>query len=108
MQLPLWTLRVASVSTVSEKQSLRVACRCVAGHSQVRFLRSIEGASPLEKLHVAALDALVYGRYREAAAVYETILMSDPTDLLAQRCAFDIYVMLGYGSDSLTLSSAGN
>ncbi|GLD92992.1 hypothetical protein PINS_up001584 [Pythium insidiosum] len=48
-----------------------------------------------EKLHVAALDAMVYGRFREAAAVYETILLHDPRDLLAQRCAFDIYVLLG-------------
>lgn len=44
---------------------------------------------------MAALDAMAYGRYREAAAIYETILLRDYTDLLAQRCAFDIYVLLG-------------
>lgn len=51
--------------------------------------------TPNENLHIAALDAIVSGRYREAAAVYESILMHDPTDLLAQRCAFDVYILLG-------------
>ncbi|TMW63258.1 hypothetical protein Poli38472_002199 [Pythium oligandrum] len=55
-----------------------------------------------EKLHVAALDALVSGRYREAAAVYETILLNDPSDLLAQRCAFDVYLILGDYKNLLT------
>jgi hypothetical protein len=61
-----------------------------------RALAQKDSATPNEKLHVAALDAMVYGRYREAAAIYETILLHDPTDLLAQRCAFDVYVMIGY------------
>lgn len=53
-----------------------------------------------EKLHVLALDAVVHGRHREAAVVYETILREDPTDLLALRCCFDIYLLLGWGSSA--------
>lgn len=49
-----------------------------------------------EKLHVLALDAMVSGRYREATVVYETILLQDPRDLLALRCTFDLYLILGY------------
>ncbi|ETI49925.1 hypothetical protein, variant 2 [Phytophthora nicotianae CJ01A1] len=48
-----------------------------------------------EKMHVQALDAMVHGRHHEAAAVYETILLHDQTDLLALRCCYDIYLFLG-------------
>ncbi|KAG7380403.1 Tetratricopeptide repeat protein 38 [Phytophthora pseudosyringae] len=48
-----------------------------------------------EKMHVLALDAMVHGRHHEAAAVYETILLHDHTDLLALRCCYDIYLFLG-------------
>ncbi|CEG41729.1 dna polymerase epsilon subunit [Plasmopara halstedii] len=47
-----------------------------------------------ETMHVLALDAMVHGRHYEAAAVYETILLHDHTDLLALRCCFDIYRFL--------------
>lgn len=49
-----------------------------------------------EKLHVLALDAMVAGRYREATVIYETILLHDHRDLLALRCCFDLYLILGY------------
>lgn len=42
-----------------------------------------------------ALDAVVHGRYREAAVVYETILREYPSDLLALRCCYDLYLLLG-------------
>eukprot|EP00644_Phytophthora_capsici_P004411 jgi/Phyca11/533832/estExt2_fgenesh1_pg.C_PHYCAscaffold_170169 len=48
-----------------------------------------------EKAHVLALDAIVHGRHREAAALYETILVHDHTDLLALRCCYDVYRFLG-------------
>ncbi|KAE9340757.1 hypothetical protein PF008_g10961 [Phytophthora fragariae] len=48
-----------------------------------------------EKMHVLALDAMVHGRHHEAAAVYETILQQDHSDLLALRCCYDIYRFLG-------------
>ncbi|ETV95260.1 hypothetical protein, variant [Aphanomyces invadans] len=55
------------------------------------------GAAPskTETLHVHALDALVGGRYREASAAYEMILRHDAKDLLAIKCAVDIYELLG-------------
>ncbi|KAG2789270.1 hypothetical protein PC129_g4215 [Phytophthora cactorum] len=52
-------------------------------------------ATASEKMHVQALDAMVHGRHHEAAAVYETILLHDHTDLLALRCCYDIYLFLG-------------
>lgn len=58
-----------------------------------------------EKLHVVALDAMVSGRYREAAVVYETILLQDPRDLLALRCSFDLYQILGYDLEDLCVHS---
>ncbi|CAH0520175.1 unnamed protein product [Peronospora belbahrii] len=54
-----------------------------------------EKATSAEKMHVLALDAMVHGRHYEAAALYETILMHDYTDLLALRCCYDIYRFLG-------------
>ncbi|ETV76070.1 hypothetical protein, variant 3 [Aphanomyces astaci] len=51
--------------------------------------------SKTETLHVHALSALVGGRYREASVAYETILREDATDLLAVKCAVDIYTLLG-------------
>lgn len=56
----------------------------------------IEDAPLSEKLHVLALDAMVSGRYREATVIYETILLHDHRDLLALRCSFDLYLLLGY------------
>lgn len=67
------------------------------------FSLYIEDAPLSEKLHVLALDAMVSGRYREAAVVYETILLHDHRDLLALRCSFDLYLMLGYVSLCLTV-----
>ncbi|GMF12553.1 unnamed protein product [Phytophthora lilii] len=52
-------------------------------------------ATTAEKMHVLALDAMVHGRHHEAAAVYETILQQDHSDLLALRCCYDIYLFLG-------------
>ncbi|RLN75555.1 hypothetical protein BBJ28_00021887, partial [Nothophytophthora sp. Chile5] len=48
-----------------------------------------------EKMHVLALDAMIHGRHHEAAAVYETILLQDHSDLLALRCCYDLYLFLG-------------
>ncbi|KAF0690381.1 Aste57867_18216 [Aphanomyces stellatus] len=55
----------------------------------------LDQASAPEKLHVRALDALVSGRFREASLIYETLLREDCTDLLALKCAFDVYSILG-------------
>ena len=54
-----------------------------------------EGTTVAETLHVKALDAMVHGRYYQAAALYETILLLDHTDLLALRCCYDVYRFLG-------------
>ncbi|TYZ58562.1 hypothetical protein PybrP1_007280 [[Pythium] brassicae (nom. inval.)] len=68
----------------------------VAKVSVVAAIVQANADTPLtEKLHVVALDAMVSGRYREAAVVYETILLQDPRDLLALRCSFDLYQILG-------------
>lgn len=53
--------------------------------------------SPAEKMHVLALDGMVHGRFREAAVIYETILTQNHSDLLALRCCFDLYLLLGCG-----------
>uniref|UniRef100_K3WKM4 DNA polymerase II subunit 2 n=1 Tax=Globisporangium ultimum (strain ATCC 200006 / CBS 805.95 / DAOM BR144) TaxID=431595 RepID=K3WKM4_GLOUD len=55
-----------------------------------------ESTTVVEKLHVLALDAMVNGRYREATVIYETILLQDHRDLLALRCSFDLYLLLGH------------
>ncbi|OQR92420.1 DNA polymerase epsilon subunit [Achlya hypogyna] len=51
--------------------------------------------STLEKWHVLALEYMVQGQFRNAVAVYETILRHDVSDLLALKCAADLYVILG-------------
>lgn len=44
---------------------------------------------------MAALEAMVSGRLREATAIYETILVQEHHDLLALRCSYDLYLLLG-------------
>ncbi|CAI5747422.1 unnamed protein product [Peronospora destructor] len=67
-----------------------------AARLQVATKISQEGKTTMaEKMHVMALDAIVHGRNYEAAALYETILLHDYTDLLALRCCYDVYRFLG-------------
>ena len=48
-----------------------------------------------ERMHVCAMSEWVRGRPRAAAGLYEAILARQPLDLLALRCAHDIYLSLG-------------
>ncbi|CAH0491582.1 unnamed protein product [Peronospora farinosa] len=67
-----------------------------ADRLQVATKIAREGKTTMtEKMHVMALDAIVHGRNYEAAALYETILLHDYTDLLALRCCYDVYRFLG-------------
>jgi tetratricopeptide (TPR) repeat protein len=52
-------------------------------------------ASPRERLHLEAVETWAEGRLRDAAAVYEEILVDHPTDALALRLAQDLYFLLG-------------
>ncbi|KDO25037.1 hypothetical protein SPRG_09766 [Saprolegnia parasitica CBS 223.65] len=61
--------------------------------------------STLEKWHVQALEYLVAGECRNAVAVYETILRHDVTDLLALKCATELYAILGDKSNMLHVVS---
>ncbi|DBA03626.1 TPA: hypothetical protein N0F65_006805 [Lagenidium giganteum] len=73
---------------LAARESLRVAQELLGS-------RGNDAASQSERLHVHALDAMVNGRAREAAMIYETILSADPSDLLALRCSYDLYLQLG-------------
>jgi len=52
-------------------------------------------ATPREKLHIEAVETWAEGRLRDAAAVFEEILVEHPTDALALRLAQDAYLFLG-------------
>jgi tetratricopeptide (TPR) repeat protein len=52
-------------------------------------------ASPREKLHLEAVETWAEGRLRDAAGVWEEILVDHPTDALALRLAQDAYFFLG-------------
>jgi len=53
------------------------------------------GASSREQKHLLAVEAWAGGRMREAAAVWEDILIDHPTDALALRFVHDAYFFLG-------------
>jgi tetratricopeptide (TPR) repeat protein len=52
-------------------------------------------ASARERLHLEAVESWAEGRLRDAAAVWEEILVEHPTDALALRLALDAYFFLG-------------
>jgi tetratricopeptide (TPR) repeat protein len=52
-------------------------------------------ATPREKLHLEAIETWAEGRLKDAAAVFEEILVEHPTDALALRLAQDAYFFLG-------------
>ena len=52
-------------------------------------------ATPREKLHLEAVETWAEGRLRDAAAVWEEILVEHPTDALALRLGQDAYFFLG-------------
>ncbi|CAI5723288.1 unnamed protein product [Hyaloperonospora brassicae] len=80
-----WLAPLVHQDALDAVASLQVATR-IAKHG---------GTTMAETLHVKALDAMVHGRYYQAAALYETILLLDHTDLLALRCCYDVYRFLG-------------
>ena len=51
--------------------------------------------NPRERLHLEAVETWAEGRLRDAAAVYEEILVEHPTDALALRLAQDAYFLMG-------------
>ena len=53
------------------------------------------GASERERKHLAAVEAWSRGAMREAAAIWEDILVDHPTDALALRFVHDAYFFLG-------------
>jgi len=58
-----------------------------------------DGANPRERRHVAALEAWVGGRTREALDQWESILVDHPLDLLALRIAHHGYFYAGDGQN---------
>ena len=71
-----------------------------ADHAEVRgALKAARAAarrmSAREKLHLEAVETWAEGRLRDAAAVWEEILVEHPTDALALRAAQDAYFFLG-------------
>ena len=68
----------------AEVKSALKAARAAVGH-----------ATPRERLHLEAVETWAEGRLRDAAAVYEEILVDSPTDALALRLAQDAYFLMG-------------
>ena len=52
-------------------------------------------ATPREKLHLEAVESWAEGRLKDAAAVWEEILVEHPTDALALRVSQDVHFNLG-------------
>ena len=57
--------------------------------------QGVKRASPRERLHLEAVETWAEGRLRDAAVVWEEILVEHPTDALALRMAQDGYFNLG-------------
>ncbi|KFQ42759.1 Tetratricopeptide repeat protein 38, partial [Nestor notabilis] len=67
--------------------------------SAMRTMMMLSKSQPLterEKLHVSALDMFASGRLPKACDLWDQILQSHPTDLLALRFSQDAYFYLGY------------
>ncbi|XP_009707212.1 PREDICTED: tetratricopeptide repeat protein 38, partial [Cariama cristata] len=67
--------------------------------SAMRTMMTLSQSQPLterEKLHVAALDMFASGQLPKACDLWEQILQSHPTDLLALKFSHDTYFYLGY------------
>ncbi|KAM9292903.1 tetratricopeptide repeat protein 38 isoform 2-T2 [Morus bassanus] len=67
--------------------------------SAMRTMMTLSKSQPLterEKLHVSALDMFASGQLPKACDLWEQILQSHPTDLLALKFAQDTYFYLGY------------
>ncbi|XP_062448707.1 tetratricopeptide repeat protein 38 [Rhea pennata] len=67
--------------------------------SAVRTMMTLAKSQPLterEKLHVSALDMFANGQLPKACDLWEQILQSYPTDLLALKFSQDTYFYLGY------------
>ncbi|NXL36414.1 TTC38 protein, partial [Glaucidium brasilianum] len=65
----------------------------------MRTMMTLSKSQPLterEKLHVAALDMFARGQLPKACDLWEQILQSYPTDLLALKFSQDTYFYLGY------------
>ncbi|XP_072732672.1 tetratricopeptide repeat protein 38 [Ciconia boyciana] len=67
--------------------------------SAMRTMMMLSKSQPLterEKLHVSALDMFARGELPKACDLWEQILQSYPTDLLALKFSQDTYFYLGY------------
>ncbi|NXP51542.1 TTC38 protein, partial [Heliornis fulica] len=67
--------------------------------SAMRTMMTLSRSQPLterEKLHVSALDMFANGQLPKACDLWEQILQSHPTDLLALKFSQDAYFYLGY------------
>ncbi|NXP22187.1 TTC38 protein, partial [Scytalopus superciliaris] len=65
----------------------------------MRTMVALSESQPLterEKLHVSALDMFARGQLPKACDLWEQILQSHPTDLLALKFSHDTYFYLGY------------
>ncbi|NXY13922.1 TTC38 protein, partial [Atrichornis clamosus] len=65
----------------------------------VRAMVALATSQPLterERLHVAAVDVFARGQLPKACDLWEQILQSHPTDLLALKFSHDTYFYLGY------------
>ncbi|KAK2537599.1 Ttc38 [Columba guinea] len=67
--------------------------------SAMRTMMTLSKSQPLterEKLHVSALDMFASGQLPKACDLWEQILQSHPTDLLALKFSHDTFFYLGY------------
>ncbi|XP_022654394.1 tetratricopeptide repeat protein 38-like isoform X2 [Varroa destructor] len=72
---------------------------------ELKFLRGIakiQGVSERERLHLEAALRLAEGSMHTACEVWEKILQSHPTDMLAIKAAHDCYFYLGKQQDMRT------
>lgn len=70
-------------------------------HTANEIAQKAKQTTASERMHVLALNAMIFGRQSEAATIYETILQNDYTDLLALRCCYDIYRLIGDSKNML-------
>jgi tetratricopeptide (TPR) repeat protein len=69
--------------------------RAAQGHKAAADAAAQAGATPRERLHIAALGAWCQGEFEQATAHLEEILLEHPRDILAHKIAHFLYFYMG-------------
>jgi tetratricopeptide (TPR) repeat protein len=69
--------------------------RAKQSHKAAEDAAAKAGATPRERLHIAALGAWCAGEFERATAILEEILLDHPRDILAHKIAHFLYFYLG-------------